>query len=148
MGFRNPKSPWACPLAVRSGFLGHKSPSVAKNSTGPDRRPHKVDLGGGSPPRIAAICHAAHGVGRNHRMINGGISPPTRHSVAPNGASGSFCDVFPGWRPKRPYPGLHSAVPYGDKGSRSVGVERAWTTTGRLTACGVPQQLDHLSCVR
>ena len=27
----------ACRSAVRSGFLGHRSPSVAKNATGPDR---------------------------------------------------------------------------------------------------------------
>ena len=42
----------ACRIAVRSGFVGHRSPRVAKNATVPDRRLHKADLGGGVPPTL------------------------------------------------------------------------------------------------
>ena len=34
---KKPLDSRACPLAVRSGFVGQRSPRVAKNATGPDR---------------------------------------------------------------------------------------------------------------
>ena len=43
-------------IAVRSGFVGHRSPRVAKNATVPDRRSHKADHGGGSAADMAVFC--------------------------------------------------------------------------------------------
>jgi len=51
-------------------------------------------------------------------------------AVAPPSGSGPFADLFPGWRPKRPYPGLYCLSP-----SATNAESRAWIrTTGSWRA--------------
>ncbi len=81
----------ACRSAVRSGFLGHRSPSVAKNATGPDRCAKQAIS--------EAACRSAVRSGWARPMYEtsdlGGGLPPTRTHSLPV--------VFP---PRSPHPNL------------------------------------------
>ncbi len=80
-----------CPLAVRSGFLGHRSPSVAKNATGPDRGVYPAFLEAACRRQNLDVCSVPLGTERAEQ--NG-----TKIGVF-EGCAYNFCHFSP-FRPK------------------------------------------------
>ena len=84
-------------IAVRSGFVGHRSPRVAKNATVPDRRSHKADHGGGSAADMAVFCPSQNARGTTLGQLLGQISDvlSTAYAICPKISQKSIKPHFP-----------------------------------------------------